>query len=227
MKIKDLPEMERPYEKLENYGALKLSDAELLAVILKSGSKNMTSVELAQQILLLDEECKGVAFLRDVPLEELQKIKGLGRVKALQIKAVAELAHRIATPRKIYKTVVDSPEKASSLVMDELKDASQEMIKTLLLNSQNELIRIVTNSIGNVNSNYIEMREILKEPIKSSAPKIILVHNHPSGNPLPSKSDIDFTQTLRETSKLFGIELVDHLVIGNAKFTSLKKLGKL
>ncbi len=227
MKIKDLPEMERPYERLENYGASKLSDAELLAVILKSGSKNMTSVELAQQILLLDEENKGMSFLKDTPVEELQKIKGLGRVKALQIKAVAELAHRIATPRKIYKIVIDSPEKVSSVVMDEMKDASQEMIKTLILNSQNELIRVVTNSIGNVNSNYIEIREILKEPIKSSAPKIILVHNHPSGNPAPSKSDIDFTQTIKDAGKLFGIELVDHLVIGNGRFTSLKKLGKL
>lgn len=226
MKIKDLPDMEKPYEKLENYGASKLSDAELLAVIIKSGTKNKTSVDLAQEVLLLDKDKKGLTFLKDVPIEDLQKTKGLGRVKSIQIKAVAELANRIATPQKILRKQINSPEDVASILMSEMKDEPQEMIKTLILNTKNELIRIVTNAIGSVSSSVVEIRDIFKEPIKSNATQIILVHNHPSGDSEPSASDIKFTQKIKNAGEIFGIDVIDHIIIGNGTFSSLKRLRK-
>lgn len=227
MKIKDLPEIEKPYEKLESFGASKLSDAELLAVLLKSGTKNKTSVQLAQEILMLDKEKKGLGFLMDISLEELQKIKGLGRVKAIQVKAFAEFASRFTRPSKLIRRVITCPEDVANIVMGELKNETQEIIKTVILNSQNELMRIITNSIGTINSNTIEIREILKEPIKSGAAKIILIHNHPSGDPQPSESDIIFTKKVEDASGIFGIMLLDHIIIGDGVFVSLKRLRKI
>lgn len=226
MKIKDLPEMEKPYEKLENYGASKLSDAELLAVVLKSGTKNKTSVELAQEILLLDTEEKGLNFLKDIPTDELQKIKGLGRVKAIQLKAVVELATRISTPRKIIKRIITSPEEVANILMADMKDETQEIMKVLVLNTKNEIIRIATVGIGTANVNLIEVRDVFKEPIRSNATKIILAHNHPSGDPSPSNSDITFSVKMREFGAVMGIEVLDHVIIGNGKFSSLKRMKK-
>lgn len=226
MKIKDLPEMEKPYEKLENYGASKLSDAELLAVVLKSGTKNKTSVELAQEILLLDSEEKGLNFLKDIPTDELQKIKGLGRVKAIQLKALVELATRISTPRKIIKRIITSPEEVANILMADMKDETQEIMKVLVLNTKNEIIRIATVGIGTANVNLIEVRDVFKEPIRSNATKIILAHNHPSGDPSPSNSDITFSVKMREFGAVMGIEVLDHVIIGNGKFSSLKRMKK-
>ena len=226
MKMKDLPETEKPYEKLESYGAKSLSDAELLAIIIKSGTKSQTAVQVAQQVLTLDKERKGLNFLTEVSIEELQKISGLGRVKAIQIKAVAELANRFLKPSRLVRHVITCPEDVANIVMGELKNESQEIIKTVILNNQNELMRIITNSIGTINSNVVEMREILKEPIKSGASKIILIHNHPSGNPEPSKNDISFSIRIRDASEMFGIELLDHIIIGDGVFVSLKRLKK-
>ena len=226
MKIKDLPEMEKPYEKLENYGASRLSDAELLAVVLKSGTKNKTSVELAQEILLLDSEEKGLNFLKDIPTDELQKIKGLGRVKVIQLKAVVELATRISTPRKIIKRIITSPEEVASILMADMKDETQEIMKVLVLNTKNEIIRIATVGIGTANVNLIEVRDVFKEPIRSNATKIILAHNHPSGDPSPSNSDITFSVKMREFGAVMGIEVLDHVIIGNGKFSSLKRMKK-
>ncbi len=226
MKIKDLPEMEKPYEKLENYGASKLSDAELLAVVLKSGTKNKTSVELAQEILLLDSEEKGLNFLKDIPTDELQKIKGLGRVKVIQLKAVVELATRISTPRKIIKRIITSPEEVANILMADMKDETQEIMKVLVLNTKNEIIRIATVGIGTANVNLIEVRDVFKEPIRSNATKIILAHNHPSGDPSPSNSDITFSVKMREFGAVMGIEVLDHVIIGNGKFSSLKRMKK-
>lgn len=226
MKIKDLPEMEKPYEKLENYGAEKLSDAELLAVIIKSGIKNMTAVQLAQEVLLLDKDNVGISFLKNITIENLQKIKGLGRVKAIQLKAIAELSIRMAKPQKIFRKEICSPEAVAEILMNEMKDESQEMIKTILLNTQNQLIRIVTNAVGTASSSIVEIKDVFKEPIKSNASRIILVHNHPSGDPTPSNSDIRFSIKMRDAGAIFGIEVVDHVIIGDGKFTSLKRLRK-
>lgn len=226
MKIKDLPEMEKPYEKLENYGVERLSDSELLAIIIKSGTKNKTSVELAQEILLLDNEKRGLNFLKDVSIDDLRKIKGLGRVKAIQLKATIELANRISKPYKILRKIVTSPEDVADVLMADMKDSLQEMMKVVVLNVKNEIVRIATIGIGTANSTLIEVRDVFKEPIRSNATRIIVAHNHPSGDPTPSKSDILFSVKLRDAGKLIGIELLDHIIIGNGKFCSLKRMNK-
>ena len=222
MKLKDLPITEKPYEKIENYGAQFLSNAELLAVIIKTGTKDKTAVEIAQELLLKDYQNQGLSFLKDISLEDLANIKGLGRVKSIQIKALVEFAVRFSKPCSIKKKTT-SPEIVASILMNELKDEPQEVIKTLVLNTQNELMRIVTITKGSSNSSYVEIKDIFKDAIKSNASKIILVHNHPSGQVDPSKSDIALTERVKIAGELLSIELVDHIIIGNGVFTSLKR----
>lgn len=223
MKLKDLPITEKPYEKIENYGAQFLSNAELLAVIIKTGTKDKTAVEIAQELLLKDYQNQGLSFLKDISLEDLANIKGLGRVKSIQIKALVEFAVRFSKPCSIKKKTITSPEIVASILMNELKDEPQEVIKTLVLNTQNELMRIVTITKGSSNSSYVEIKDIFKDAIKSNASKIILVHNHPSGQVDPSKSDIALTERVKIAGELLSIELVDHIIIGNGVFTSLKR----
>ena len=223
MKLKDLPVTEKPYEKIENYGAQFLSNAELLAVIIKTGTKEKTAVEIAQELLLLDYKNQGLGFLKDISLEDLANIKGLGRVKSIQIKALVEFAVRFSKPNSIKKRVITSPEIVASILMNELKDESQEVIKTLILNTQNELMRIVTVTKGSTNSSYVEVKDIFKDAIKSNASKIILVHNHPSGQVDPSDADIALTERVKIAGELLSIELVDHVIIGNGVFASLKR----
>ena len=140
MKIKDLPDMERPYEKLEAFGAEKLSNAELIAIILKSGTKNITSIELAQKVLLLDKENIGLTFLKEVAFEDLHKIAGLGRIKAIQLKALGELLSRVRLPQTRKEQVISSPEAAAKFFMGELGLETQEYIKTMILNTQLHLL---------------------------------------------------------------------------------------
>lgn len=223
MKLKDLPITEKPYEKIENYGAKFLSNAELLAVIIKTGTKDKTAVEIAQELLLKDYQNQGLSFLKDISLEDLANIKGLGRVKSIQIKALVEFAIRFSKPSSIKKNVITSPEAVAVILMNELKDEPQEVIKTLILNTQNELMRIVTITKGSSNSSYVEIKDIFKDAIKSNASKIILVHNHPSGQVDPSEADIELTERVKIAGELLSIELVDHIIIGNGVFTSLKR----
>lgn len=225
MKIKDLSYLDRPYEKLQNYGESVLTDSELLAIILKTGTKEKTVLEIAQELKAKDIENEGVTFLSSFSIEELEKIKGIGKVKAIQLKAVCELAKRTQSKKPMLKEKIKTPEQLSQVFISEMQFQKQEIIKTAILDNQNRIIKIITNSIGGLNSNSIEIREILCEPIKSSAAKIALAHNHPSGDSTPSKSDINFTIKVDNACKLFGIELIDHIVIGRGEFTSLKRLG--
>ena len=223
MKMKELSYLDRPYEKLENYGPKVLSDSELLAIILKTGTKEKTVLEIAQELMAKDIDNEGITFLSQLSIEELTKINGIGRVKAIQLKAVCELVIRGAK-RPVLKEKIKTPEQLSLVFMGELRYKKQEVVKTAIFDSQNRIITAVTNSIGGINSNSIEIREILAEPIKSSAAKIALIHNHPSGDVTPSKSDIAFTKKVDEACKVFGIELIDHIIIGNGNFSSLKRL---
>lgn len=226
MKIKDLPVLERPYEKFEKYGAHSLSNAELLSIIIKSGTRDKTSVQLAQEVLKKDYEQKGPDFLADISLEELQEIKGLGRIKAIQLKAVAEIACRMQSTIFSKKEKIVGPDVLGQMFINEMKNLNQEVIKTVLLNSKNQIIRIVTNSIGSLNMAITEPKEIFREPIKSSAAKIIIVHNHPTGDATPSDNDIKFTRRVSQIGELLGIELLDHIVIGKGSFSSLKRMKK-
>lgn len=191
IKIKQLPESERPYEKLEIYGEKMLSNAELLAIIIKSGTKENTSVELANKILSIvdntGEDNNLLQSLQEVSLQEFQRIKGIGKVKAIQLKAVCELARRMALPVNRKSIKVKSSADVAELLMEELRFEKVEYVKLLLLNSKNIIVRIIDISKGGMNSAIVEPKEVLQEAIKAGIPKIILVHNHPSRR-LHSKS---------------------------------------
>lgn len=223
MTIKELPESERPYEKLQIYGAKKLSNAELLSIIIKTGSKEETSVELACKILSLNG-CKNENNLREVlnhSIEEFMQIKGIGKVKATQLVALGELAKRMSKPIDILKLKITSPKDVYNLLADEMKYEKKEIVKLIILNIKNNVVKIIDLATGGTNFAYIQPKDILLEAIKISAPKIILVHNHPSGDPTPSNQDILITNKIEDCSKLFGIQLVDHIVIGSLGYESI------
>ena len=228
MKIKELPETERPYEKAQMYGIENLSNSELLAIIIKTGTKEKTSVELAQEILSIEKTDKeNIQFLHNVSIEELTKIKGIGKVKAIQIKAICELNKRMARPIGGEEIKIRTAENVAELLMNEMKYEKREKVKTLVLNTKNILLKIFDVSYGGTNSAVIEPKDVLTEPIKMGAPKIILVHNHPSGDPTPSKEDIEFTKRIYNAAALLGIELLDHIVIGNQKYISIFSIGRM
>ena len=222
IKIKQLPETERPYEKLELYGEKVLSNAELLAIIIKTGTKNETSVNIAQRVLNLnDNKEEGLNFLRYLTIEELSKIKGIGRVKAIQLKAVCELASRMSKPTNYKKIKVKSPVDIARIFMEEMRFEKIEIAKLVILNIRNEIIKIVNLTRGGSNFTNISMKDIMVEPIKMQAPKIALVHNHPSGNPKPSNADIEITRKLNRIATELSIQLIDHIVIGNMSYISI------
>lgn len=220
IKIKQLPESERPYEKLEMYGEKMLSNAELLAIIIKSGTKENTSVELANKVLSCVDN-NMLQSLQNMSLEDFKSIKGIGKVKAIQLKAVCELARRMSQPLNKKSVKVNSSSDVADLLMDELRFEKVEHVKLLLLNAKNYIVRIVDISKGGMNSAIVEPKEILQETIKAGIPKIILVHNHPSGDSSPSKADIDLTKRLYSASNIMGIQLLDHIVIGDRCYTSI------
>ena len=222
IKIKELPEAERPYEKLELYGEKALSNAELLAIIIKTGTKEETSVQLAQRLLKLnDTEGEDLNYLQSLSIEELTQIKGIGKVKAIQLKAVGELAIRMFKTSNYKKSVIKEPRDIAKILMSELKFEKNEKVKLVILNNRNEVLKIKEIASGGTNFANVSIKDILAEPIKMKAPKIILVHNHPSGDSSPSKQDIMFTEHLYEITELVGIQLLDHLVIGNMNYTSI------
>lgn len=223
MKIKELPLSERPYEKLEMYGEGSLSNAELLAIIIKTGTKEESSVAIAQKILNLNKNVntKDLRFLQEISVEEFMQIKGVGKVKALQLKAICELTKRISRPIDIKKNIIKTPKDVANLLMPELKYEKREIAKVIILNTKNVVLRIVNISLGGSNFACIEPKDVLAEAIKIQAPKIILVHNHPSGDATPSKSDYNVTDRVYDAAQLLGIELLDHIVLGDGEYESL------
>ena len=221
IKLKELPIEERPYEKLELYGPEKLTNSELLAIIIKTGTKEETAVQLAQRIINLSDDKDDLSFLHDIGISEFTKIKGIGKVKAIQLIAVVELAKRINKPMNSNNIKILKTPDVAKILMNELKNEKREKVKLILLNSKNILLKIIDISYGGTRSAPVEPKEILYEAIKMQAPKIILVHNHPSGDVTPSISDYGITERVDESAKLMGIELVDHVIIGNNRYMSI------
>ena len=223
IKLKELPMSERPYEKLEMYGAETLTNSELLAIIIKTGTKDETSIMLAQKILNLknSNNKQDLRFLQDISIKELMTIKGIGKVKAIQIKAVGELTKRLSKPINDMKIKIKSPNDVADLFMQELRYEKREIMKLVVLNTKNIIQKIINISLGATNSVSVEPKEILLEAIKCQANKIILIHNHPSGDPTPSKDDYRFTDRIYECADIMGIELLDHIVIGDGTFASI------
>lgn len=228
IKMKNLPVTERPYEKLEQYGEKNLTNAELLAIIIKSGTREETSVQLAQKILLLNEnrDKNNLNFLRDITIEELIKIKGIGKVKAIQIKATCELASRMNSIDNYKNITINKPSDVVDILFEEMRFEKQEILKVVILGNKNKLLKI--KDIAKETGNFVKasIKDVLNEAVKVQAMQIILVHNHPSGDVTPSKNDIEFTREVKKASTILGINLIDHIIIGGNNYISIfSKLG--
>jgi len=224
--MQSLPLSSRPYERLEECGEHSLSDAELLAILFRSGSAGCSSLELAQQILMMDSRGEGLSFLRDLSIEEMMQCKGLGRVKAITIKAAMEIGKRSMRTDPFWKNrQIGGPRDAVEIFENEMKHLQKEEVHSLLLDTRHRIIRHVTVSSGGLASAGIYPRELLREAIKANAAAFVLAHNHPSGDPKPSPDDISTTKSIQKAAELIGIELVDHIVVGHGSSVSLKELG--
>ena len=222
IKMKELPKAERPYEKLEQYGEKTLTNAELLAIIIKTGTKDETAIGVAQKILKLNTENEdNLRFLLDLTLEELMKIKGIGKVKAIQLKAVCELAIRLNTVSSYKEKQILCPKDIANILLEKMRFEKQEILKVAMLNNKNKLMKIKDVAKGGGNFVSTTMKSILNEAVKIEASKIILIHNHPSGDPTPSEQDLIFTKKVEQASKILGIQLLDHIVLGDMKYVSI------
>ncbi|MCX7711357.1 MAG: DNA repair protein RadC [Clostridia bacterium] len=226
LKMKDLPLSERPYEKLEKLGAEMLSNAELLAIIIKTGNRKESSLDLANRVLSCDKADKGLPFLHDLSLEQLREIDGIGKVKAVQVKALTELSKRMASTFNMHaKKALTSPQDVCGLLMEEMRHLKKEVFKGVLLDVKNHVIKQVNVSVGSLNSSIVHPREVFSEAVKMSCSSIIFVHNHPSGDPEPSREDIHTTNRLVDAGNILGIKVLDHIIIGDGKYVSLKEKG--
>ena len=223
-RIMDIPQNERPQERLLRYGADNLSNSELLAVILRTGTRNENVINLSQRIITA---FNGINGLLEASQEDLMKISGIKEAKASQILSMAEMAKRFQTYRSGDSYKINSPADAADLIMVELREFKQEILKVLLLNTKNVVIDIHNASMGSLNSSIVHPREIYKEAIRKSAASIIMVHNHPSGDPSPSSEDIAATTRIKEVGKIVGIELLDHVIVGDGKYISLREKNLL
>ncbi len=220
--MKDVPKLDRPRERLLNIGPKQLSNAELLAIILVSGTKEESVISLANRVLMHFE---GLKLLRDATIEELMTIKGIGTAKGVCILAAIELGKRMQNLVSKERFVIRSPKDGADYVMEEMRSLKQEHFVALFLNTKNQIIHRQTIFIGSLNASIVHPREVYREAIKRSAASIIVIHNHPSGDPTPSQEDIHVTRRLTESGKMIGIELLDHIIIGDCTFTSLREKG--
>ena len=218
--IKELPAEERPREKLLKKGSRYLSNAELLALIIRTGNKNRTAVELAQDVLNFYGGLEGI---QDLSCEEFKSINGIGTAKAAQIRAVIELSHRISNLKNSKRDLVSNPIQAAELLAGEMRFLKQEVLRVILLDVKNKVIAAPEISRGGLSSSIVHPREVFKEAIRRSSAALILVHNHPSGDPTPSADDLSITKKLVKTGKIIGIEVIDHIIIAGDKYLSFKE----
>jgi DNA repair protein RadC len=221
--IHDLPVSERPRERLQKLGAEALSAQEILALILGRGIAGESVTVTAQRLLNQFGSIKGMA---GASLEELAQVKGIGAAKASQIKAAFELANRLdGYPESSSKPVVKTPDEVVRLVKGRLKGKKREHFLVILLDTRGQLIKISEISIGSLDSSIVHPREVFKEALSASAASVIFVHNHPSGDPEPSEDDVKLTERLANAGEVMGIDVLDHVIIGDNKYLSLKREG--
>ncbi|PKG21694.1 RadC family protein [Niallia nealsonii] len=220
--IRDFPNDERPRERFIKYGPESLSNHELIAIIIQTGSKNESVLSLANKLLA---HFDGLRLLKDASLDELKTIKGIGTVKAIQLLASIELGRRVSNLVYSDRYCIRSPEDAAKYMMNDMRFLTQEHFVCLYLNTKNQVMHKQTIFIGSLNASIVHPREVYKEAFRRSAASIICLHNHPSGDPSPSREDIEVTKRLVECGKIIGIDLLDHIIIGENKFVSLKEKG--
>lgn len=220
--IHDLPKSERPRERLMKFGSEALSAQELLALIIGRGIPQKSVVNIAQDLLTKFKSVKGVA---NTTIEELSQVRGIGIAKAAQIKACFELAKRQDLEPELKEFNIKNAESVIKAIRASIKDKAKEHFKLILLNTRNKIISISTISIGTLNANLVHPREVFKEAISHNAASVILVHNHPSGDPEPSEDDLEITKRLEKAGKILGIEVLDHIIIVKDGFFSFKEKG--
>jgi DNA repair protein RadC len=228
IRIKDLPQQERPRERLLNHGAESLKTSELLAILIRTGSKGVSAMDLGERLM---KEFGSLERLARARLEDLQRVKGIGRDKAVGLKSAFTLAHRMALEIRHESPVMDRPENVAEMLREESRLLEVETFHVLMLNTRRKLIRIEKITTGLLDSLLVHPREVFKQAIAANASSIILAHNHPSGDPTPSEADIRATRDLIRAGQLLKIEVLDHIIIGarsseRAKdFISLRELG--
>ena len=226
MRLKELPDWEKPREKLLRQGAGRLSNAEILAILLRTGTRMKTVTDLAMEILSLDKET-GIRHLADCRPEELRRIDGLGDAKICTLLAAVELGRRIGqTQQKGYGRITGSDDIAQ-LYMERLRYYSKEHFLCLLIDPRGEIIEETEVSIGDISSACANPREVFSEAIRRCASCIALLHNHPSGDPSPSDEDVKMTRRLMQVGQLVGIPVLDHIIIGDGVYISLNAAGLL
>jgi len=224
LSIKDLPADERPRERLFRFGPSALSNAELLALLLRTGAKGESALALAQRLLSQAGGRGGLRFLVEASLEELSQVRGIGLAKASLLKAALELGRRMAVSAET-KAVVKSPRDVGNLVLERMRYLDREHFEVLLLDAKNQVLGLELISVGILNSSLVHPREVFKVAIKRSAAGMVLVHNHPSGDPTPSPEDLEVTRRLLEAGRLLGIDVLDHIIIGENRFLSFREAG--
>lgn len=226
-RTQELPPDERPYEKCLHSGPEKLTDSELLAVVLRSGTRGSSSVQLADEVLHLGQNEQGLLGIYHLSMEDLMQIRGIGQVKAVQIKCIGELSKRIATREAGKLLDFHSPDTIAAYYMERMRHEEQEQMICTMLNTKNQFLGDEVISRGTVNSSLVSPRDLILAAFRHRAVYMILVHNHPSGNPEPSKDDLLFTKRVWEAGALVDIPLLDHIVIGDQQYFSFRQEGLL
>jgi len=221
-RIADLHVSDRPRERLEALGPQALTNAELIAILLRVGVKGESAVDVAQRLLT---KLGGLRGLHRVAFKELKFQRGMGEAKASQIKAAIELGRRLTLESPEEKLAINSPADAAALVQYDMSALEQEHLRVILLDRRNRVLEIVEVYKGSVNSSQVRVGELFKEAIRTNSSAIIVTHNHPSGDPTPSPDDVAVTRAIVQAGKLLDIDVLDHLVIGSGKWVSLKEKG--
>jgi DNA repair protein RadC len=220
--IKELPATERPRERLQQYGAASLSNSELLAIILRTGAASESVLNLSARLLT---RFRGLAGLARASFGELCQERGLGQAKAAQVKAALELGRRLISLQSEERAVIKSPSDIANLLQVEMSFLEQEEMRLVLLNTKNQVLGIPRIYRGNVNTSLIKVGELFREAVRENCPALVVVHNHPSGDPTPSAEDIKVTEQIVKAGKLLDIEVLDHIIIGQQLYISLKERG--
>ena len=220
--LKETPLKGRPRERLVQYGEKALADHELIAILLRTGTRKQDVLTVSMNLLKTVED---LFYLKNVTLEEFMTIPGIGQTKAVELKAAIELGMRISKASQIKTGQITSSKNVGELLMEEMRGMQQEIVVALYLNTKNEIIKKEEVFKGSLNSSVAHPREIFKGAVRYSAARLIVGHNHPSGNPEPSDADIQFTKRLAECGELMGIELLDHVIAGENSYISLKEWG--
>ena len=221
--VREMAEDDRPRERLEQRGPEALKDAELMAVLFRTGTRELNALALAEK--LLDHFDHSLRRISQASLEELRQVKGIGRVKAIEIKAALELGKRLEAHKRPAVDKIHSAEDVSRLLMHKFKEYETEHFKTLLLNTKNEVLKVHEVSKGGIDGTDAHPRDVLRQAVREGAAAIIVTHNHPSGDPEPSRADIALTKRLSEAAQIVGVSLLDHVIFGDGRHVSLKERG--